>query len=434
MPIYPPQLRRPLIDSLKEASEHPWFREPASMPAKGVFQELVDTAFHASLLTEEKRRPGFRLIYCGPDDFPSDSPRYRLLPMPSPRPFSASELIRIAPAADLTRFLICVYPHETSQETLSIWGLLDVGDNWWRFLRHQTGHGIPPPNFLTITSTSPGELSFSAQGSVLLVLKDGELFRSEDPISAGPVAAYLEPARMSLYQETVDELGTKKWDSQGPDDDYPKRLYSDFLKSILQCVSDLGHGGTILVVPEEMDFDDPRITDRVLIKYPTDYDRAWQTLIKKLVNHHRYYDLYFGVLDQRVPLTLDRFQDYGVLERKIRDAERGIQDAAKCVASLAGLDGAVVISRRFKVLGFGGEILAASRTLDSVTEASGKRTRIPIESFGTRHRSAFRFCSSLEESCAFVFSTDGGAKAVKRNGPELLYWPNIDHGPAGLSL
>jgi DNA integrity scanning protein DisA with diadenylate cyclase activity len=57
---------------------------------------------------------------------------------------------------------------------------------------------------------------------------------------------------------------------------------------------------------------------------------------------------------------------------------------------------------------------------------------VPVESFGTRHRSAFRFCSSLEDSIAFVLSQDGGVKAVKRHGKDVLMWPDINTGAMGI--
>ena len=68
MIIYPTSIREPLIERIEELSKsyQPW--RPAHLPDTEVFQLLVDTAFHASFMTEEKRRPGFRLLYCSPED------------------------------------------------------------------------------------------------------------------------------------------------------------------------------------------------------------------------------------------------------------------------------------------------------------------------------------------------------------------------------
>lgn len=114
------------------------------------------------------------------------------------------------------------------------------------------------------------------------------------------------------------------------------------------------------------------------------------------------------------------------------DIDERDQDIAKSIASLTSVDGALVMTTQFKVLGFGGEIVAVSPTLRFVTEASDNKPKTPIESFGTRHRSAFRFCSSFEDSVAFIVSSDGGVKAAKRHGRELLFWPDINEGTMGL--
>jgi DNA integrity scanning protein DisA with diadenylate cyclase activity len=54
-----------------------------------------------------------------------------------------------------------------------------------------------------------------------------------------------------------------------------------------------------------------------------------------------------------------------------------------------------------------------------------------IELFGTRHRSAFRFCSSFEDSIAFIVSQDGDIKVTKRVGSEVILWLNISAGSLG---
>ena len=180
MTIYPTSIREPVFKRIRQLSKSKWFQQPESLPDAKTFKRLVDVAFHASFMTEEKRRPGFRLLYCSPEDLQSDNllgplkNRFRTISMPSLRPFTTSELNRIAPAADLTRFLVCVCPEENNN-SLHIWGLLDVGDNWWKFVHHEASSGKVPPNFLTITSTAPGELSFSVQGTILLLLKNGTL-------------------------------------------------------------------------------------------------------------------------------------------------------------------------------------------------------------------------------------------------------------------
>jgi DNA integrity scanning protein DisA with diadenylate cyclase activity len=117
-----------------------------------------------------------------------------------------------------------------------------------------------------------------------------------------------------------------------------------------------------------------------------------------------------------------------------KEIDEALSDVGQAVASLTSVDGAVIMNERFDVLGFGAEVIALSPSLSHVKVMRGSEvpTSIPVESFGTRHRSAFRFCSSLEESIAFVLSQDGGVKAVKRHGKDVFMWPNINAGGMGL--
>ena len=436
--IYPTSVREPLIARIKQLSKRGWVRKPKRLPDSDVFQQLVDVAFHASFLTEEKRRPGFRILFCSPRDLRPyevhDGPgsRFRTISMRKHLPLTAAELNRIAPAADLTRFLICVH-FEKANNRPYIWGLLDAGISWWNFIHHEAQGGKVPPNFLTITSTAPGELSFSVAGMILLVLKNGVLSRpSHSPIWSGPISDYLDSARQRLYEETLQELKTEKWDDNGHDDGYPHRFYNHFLERVLYNVRNLGHGGTLLLVPQEIAFDDPRLVDRIVLKYGTDHDHAWGSLVRSLVNSRRYYDLYFPLSEGKKRLTMDAFRKFTHARHEKDSINEEIQDVAKSVASLCSVDGAVVMTTQFKVLGFGGEIVAVSPALEVVTEVSDTENKMPIESFGTRHRSAFRFCSSFEDSVAFIVSADGGVKAVKRHGRELLFWADINEGVMGV--
>ena len=439
MIIYPPSIREPLIHRIEELSKNDWFSKPERLPDTEVFQNLVDIAFHASFMTEEKRRPGFRLLYCSPEDLKPDERhsilrnRSRTISISLPLPLTVSELNRIAPAADLTRFLVCVYPENEKSNSLHIWGLLDMGENWWKFVHHEASGGKPPPNFLTITSTAPGELSFSVQGFILLRLKNGALHHPlSNPIWSGPISEYLDSSRQHLYDQTIQELKTDKWGEDGHDDGFPHRFYNFFLERMLYNVRRLGHGGTIILVPDEIGSDDPRLTDRIVLKYATNYDYAWDSLVRSLVNHRRYYDLYFPISGGEKELTTATFNEFSLLKDEGDNIDEEIQDVAKSIASLTSVDGALVITTRFKVLGFGGEIIAASPTLRSVTSVLDEKQKVPIESFGTRHRSAFRFCSSFENSVAFIVSSDGGVKAAKRHGREMLFWPDINEGEMGL--
>ena len=190
-----PRIQKYIAD-LPDEPKHS-FRPKFPLPDQSQLERLVSEAYFASFQTEEGRRPGFRVTYACEDDLGKafnhpNASRVRLITFTNPRPYSASEITRLAPAAELIRFLICVHESKTNKGELEIWGLLDVGENWWQFIRHETSGGMPPPSHLTLTSVFPGEVSVSSSGFILMTLKGGEIVTpTADALSSGEIANYL---------------------------------------------------------------------------------------------------------------------------------------------------------------------------------------------------------------------------------------------------
>jgi len=267
-----------------------------------------------------------------------------------------------------------------------------------------------------------------------MTLKGGEiLYPVRNALWGGPVADFLSNAKRHLYEDATNVLGCQVWDPKGEDDDYPARFYNYFLERILHCVRRKDHGGTIIIVPCQIAKDDTRLTDRINIKYACSYNYAWDVMVESLVNHRKYYDRHFPMWDGKCALTKDLFREYSLLATEEDELDEALADAAETIAGLTCVDGAVVMTDKLHVLGFGAEVIAASPSLrEIVVAARPKHRRVGIESYGTRHRAAFRFCSSFEDSVVFVVSTDGGVKVVKRVGSNVLLWPDINTGAMGL--
>ena len=443
MSAYPKDLISEIRNRCRNLKSRKYTKSPP-LPTHTVLENYLDVAYHASFQKEEGRRSGFRIILYSAQDHDkvtrSRQPMllpFRLMPLDFTRPYTVAEINRLAPAAEMKRLLICAKPvtKKKNETNLHIWALLDVGENWWKFLHHETSGGHPPPNFLTITSLCSGEISISAGGWVLITLRNGQIIRpTSDALWQGAVSKFLNDAKQRMYNTVVNELGTRKYDPEGSDNDYPQRYYTFFLERILFYTRQKEHGGTILIVPNYFTKTDTRLTDRIGIKYPCSYNYVWDTLVKALVNEVYYFRRHFQLWDGKIKLTIKRFQDVTILDDKRDDLEEALGDAAQAIASLTSVDGAVVMTDQFNVLGFGAEVIAVSPSLVNVRviEGSKKDRLIPITSFGTRHRSAFRFCSSLEDSVAFVVSQDGGVKAIKRIGSDVVLWPDINAGSMGI--
>ena len=96
------------------------------------------------------------------------------------------------------------------------------------------------------------------------------------------------------------------------------------------------------------------------------------------------------------------------------------------MAALAAIDGAVVMTKRFELLGFGAEIsgeLPAVKTVFRALDLEGGRVaEESTDAVGTRHRSAYRLCNALPEAVAVAISQDGGARFVMRKDDSVVYW------------
>jgi hypothetical protein len=97
---------------------------------------------------------------------------------------------------------------------------------------------------------------------------------------------------------------------------------------------------------------------------------------------------------------------------------------AYLVAGCAEVDGAVVLTKRFELLGFGGEIsgeLPGVVTVRRALDLEGVHAEEEFtESVGTRHRSAYRLCLALPNTLAIVVSQDGTVRFVtNREGRSL---------------
>jgi hypothetical protein len=90
------------------------------------------------------------------------------------------------------------------------------------------------------------------------------------------------------------------------------------------------------------------------------------------------------------------------------------------------VDGAVVLDKRFAILGFGGEVsgdLPAPLRVWRATDVEGQqREPAALEDVGTRHRAAYRFVRRHPHGLAIVISQDGGVAFVANRDDEVVFW------------
>jgi len=416
------------------------------LPRNDRLREFLEVAYHASLLTEEQRRIGFRLAFISPDVAtklagPEELGRlFEPVGFDHPREFSVREILRLAPATDHTKVLICVWPMNHGGKAgcriLRIWGLMDTGSSWMEFTAGESRSGVPPPNCLTVSSIEPGNLTFSREGTVLLSLKRGETIApSRETLYRGPIASFLGEAGEALCRDTCEAVQAERYGLGATPDDFPRQFYFRFLERLLYHMREKLHGGALLVVKDTLSADDPHLKKLVMIKYPCDHDNVWALLVRSLALRRKHHQLHFKLYNGSSQVPIGRYHEFSALEKTREVIDRRISDSVRLIASTSGVDGAVIITDRDRLLGFGAEITALPSLREvhiAVDHTGAQTTRVAMESYGTRHRSAFRFCWENEDSVAFVISQDGGVKGAKRVGDRLIFWPDINFGPLGI--
>ena len=421
-----------------------WNGEPVAdgwprvdLPEKADLDELLDVCYHASLLTEEGRPTIFRVAFIAsstPVSPPRREPvalepimRYALCP---PVPFTVGELRRLAPVADPRRVLIAVEPTgEGASRRLHIYGLIDVGMALWQMARHERISGTASPEALVVAATRPGELSISRGDHPVIRLRGGEVVSpTRSVLFHGPVARFFLKASDELIREACQRSGVH----QDPEeDDGLSFSHLWFIESILLHTAELQHGGALLFVQEAVADNDARLQEAVSIKYRLPSTRPRDALLAAMAVRLEHNDLDERLHERRTvkPEDLENLEALAWYQRDLEDSSR---DAARFIGSLTAVDGAVVLTDKLRIIGFGGEVRGSGPGTDTIhiakNEEGDEITAVPFTGYGTRHRSAFRFVENMEPSVAFILSQDGGIRAATKVGERVVMWPYFELG------
>ena len=402
-----------------------------ALPDPPMLETLMSACYQASLLREEERSVTFRMILCDPDRLAlRQGPPSGLhkLEFPEPRPFDVQELRRLSPAADYYRSLIGVADY--GERGLRIWGLVHSGPRWLRW--DQGGRDAPPPlpSAPIVRVFGPGRVAVDCGSVVVGKLEEGVLSDSTMnvydshwlPDTFAPVRAELAEIHSMARERARDRYGE---DWAPLDNDVTRIIGQHTVKRVVSAVRNSRHGGTLVIVPP--DLADDILEDRyVSLKHKFAEDeprRRFRTLIIRVMNVlAESYGRDGAPTGEEVGWKAYEASSDGELS----DLDEAIFEVAHLIAGLAAVDGAVVMTQRFELLGFGGEIsgeLPGVATVAKALDIEGdETTEEPTEGFGTRHRSAFRLCNALPDVIAVVISQDSNVRFVKQKDGAVKYW------------
>lgn len=396
------------------------------LPAIAVLEDLLSTCYQASLMREEERQITFRLILAEPEVFgPEEGPPSGLhrLQFQEPRTFDEQELRRLSPAASAERTLIGVRQKDDGE--LCIWGLVHSGPRWLQRVRGGRDLSPPLPDLPVVRVTGPGRIIVDRGSALIGKLEGGRL--TDDSMDV--FESEWLPAMFASIRDELLELhlqNRKEADKQWADLDLDvtRRVAQHMIRRIISTARNFGHGGTLIIVP-------PRYAPDVLtgryveLKHKfadAEPRRRYRTLIISIMNTLA--EIYGQGNADREPVGWEEYRKSG--DGRLSELDEAIFEMSHLIAGLMSVDGAAVMTQRYEILGFGGEISGNLNDVTSVARAldveASRIKRESTEGYGTRHRSAFRLCNELQDALAIVISQDSDARFIRWKDGYVTQW------------
>lgn len=425
---YPPQLAslvRERWDEMEHASDH-------ALPSIDALERLLSICYQASLLREEERPVTFRLILGNVSDFPAEggppSGLHRLV-FANPRLLDAHELRRLSPAIKFHRTLIGVQLNDQGQ--FEIWGILHSGPRWLYAKQGVRGSWSSlPPSAVVVRASGPGQIHVAMGPVTLGELHSGRLTGfAMDVFEARWLSEVFEDVthEMAILHERARQGSPGSEATLDPE--VIRLIAWQMLKRLMTTVRRAHHGGTIVVLPEESD----ATTKGVLrIKYffrDEEPRRRYRTLILATMN--ALVASNFQWRKDPGSIGWDLYQDS--IDPGLVTLDEAVSELSMLIAGLADVDGAVVLTRRFELLGFGCEIggdLSEVQMVRRALNIEGTRfSTETTETVGTRHRSAYRLCERIHDALVVVISQDGWVRFVTWRNGGVIYWDHAVSSP-----
>jgi hypothetical protein len=406
------------------------------LPDKILLEQLISTCYQASLMREEERPVNFRLIVREPERFaPEEGPPEGLhrLPFTAPRLFSEYELRSLSTATDFYRSLLGV--RIDPAEGLQIWGMVHSGARWTQSVHggRKTVRSLPPS--LVIYVTGPGRIAVCKGSTMIASLIAGQInCPSRDIFNSRWMRESFADVRNELFEihQAARARADFPWANLEPG--FVRTLAKQVVKRIISTIRNSRHGGTLVYLPEDQAAALCCENRYMTVKYQFAEEeprQRFRTLIVKIMN-----TLAEVCADRENPDKVVGWNDYVTTANEaIAHLDEALFEVAHLIAGLAAIDGAVIMSKRHELLGFGAVISGDIDRVELVAQAldrEGDRTvTVRSEEVGTRHRSAYRLCHELHDALAIVISQDGTVRLVKWHKGRITYWNQVPSGVLG---
>ena len=332
-----------------------------------------------------------------------------------PRPCDEMELRKLSPAVDFSRSLIGVTLNDDC--TWEIWGIVHSGTRWLQAYRG--GRQVPPvfPKVPVILVTGPGRLAVLKGKETVATLVNGRIITPDiNVFEARWVREYFAELRTEMLTHLASSHGGSQKLNTILDPNLIGIIGKHQTMRIISTMRESRQGGTLLFLPhhrlEEFTAKNPVIT----IKYQFREGAARQRLVKLMLQTlTKLTETYSHEPDIGKKLGWQEYVDSN--SGMLTLLEEALFEAAHQVADFAAVDGAVVLTNRNHLVGFGGMIKGDFDQVNIVARAldteGDQRLEEPTENVGTRHRSVYYLCHQIPEALGIVISQDGNVRFIK---------------------
>ena len=404
--------------------------ERASLPGRTELEHLISVCYQASLLRDEERPVRFRLIFLAPDRFPPDqgppTGHHRLL-FSDPLPCTERELRKLSPSVDFYDSLIGSW--YDGKSGLSIWGIIHSGPRWVQSLHGGGKRFQPLPDSLVINVTNPGRITVNNGSAEIATLNSGKIVAPSmavfDSMWIRSDFGSIVDEELALHRE-ARERAKKPWAAIGPD--FFGTVKKQAFMRVIGKIRSYRHGGTLICIPDDLKEEFFSENPYVKLKYrffDEEPRRRFRTLIVKVAD----------ALAEFYGSSENQEREVGWTEyltsknQTLYRLDESVFEWAHLVAGMTQVDGAVVITQRLEVIGFGAEISGKLERVDEVALAldhEGSEIRKELTGgVGSRHHSAYSLCNALHDVVTVVISQDGTAQLTKWNDGMVTVWEQL---------
>lgn len=407
-----------------------------SLPSPALLRKFISTAYQASLHLDEGRQVNFRLMLRSPDRLDRDTgPPDALHPLvfQQPRPFTPHDLKQLSSIAEFHRSLIGV--EFDPDDGFRIWGVISSGSRWAQEQYGGRRPTCPLPASPVLHVTAPGTMQFNAGSMVVGRLEGGRVLGK--PMNVYD-SAWLPQLFLQELAEIVElhEQGRQRALQEGRmwgclDNQVIRQIIQQMVKRLVATIRDSRHGGLLVIVsPEDADAIErsqhgngvPPIRMKYLFSDGAARGRFRSLLLLLLANLAEAHPECAEGREKKVgwkEFQTSMMQEPGTFDE-------GILEIAHLAAGLASADGAVLMNKRFDIIGFGGEIspeLPLAPAVAQALDVEATQTRmVATDLVGTRHRAAYRLVSQLRDCIAIVVSQDQEVRFVAWQNDSVTYW------------